>query len=159
MIKQIDPSEFSVAAELIRESFATVAEDLSITEENCPKYVGYVTTAERLLTQHGWGWNIYGLYESERLVGYASVSKDDSGAYEIHNLAVLPELRHKGYGKLLLDYCVERIFESGGRKIVISIVEENTVLKNWYTAYGFIHTGTKKYEHLPFTSGYMEKTL
>ena len=38
----------------------------------------------------------------------------------------------------------------------IGIVEENTVLKNWYAAYGFIHIGTKKFEHLPFTSGYMK---
>jgi len=64
-----------------------------------------------------------------------------------------------GYGKELLDFCVAKINESGGNKINISIVEENTVLKNWYTAYGFIHTGTKKYDHLPFISGYMEIIL
>jgi hypothetical protein len=38
----------------------------------------------------------------------------------------------------------------------IGIIEESTILKNWYIENGFIHTGTKRYEHLPFTSGYLE---
>ena len=156
MIQQLEQSAFSVAAEVIRASFATVADDLGITEDNCPKYVGFVTTTERLQTQYGWGWQIYGLYEKERLVGYVSISKEGDGIYELHNLAVLPEFRHVGYGKQLLDFCFARIKEAGGCKVTISIVEENTVLKNWYVAYGFVHTGTKKFEHLPFTSGYME---
>ena len=164
MIKQLEPSEFSLAAAVIRTSFITVADDLGLTEQNCPKYVGYVTTAERLQTQFDWGWWIYGLYEAEQLIGYVSVSKvppendtmDTDEAYEIHNLAVLPEYRHKGYGMQLLEFCVTKVREFGGKKINISIVEENTILKNWYDEYGFIHTGTKKYEHLPFTSGYME---
>ena len=156
MIKQLDSSALSLAAEVIRTSFATVADDLGLTEENCPKYVGFVTTAERLQTQRDWGWWIYGLYDSGQIVGYVSISRQDDGAYEIHNLAVLPEDRHNGYGRQLLDFCVAKVKELGGSKINISIVEENTVLKNWYIEYGFIHTGTKKFEHLPFTSGYME---
>jgi len=156
MIKQLNPSDFHIAAEIIRASFATVAKDLGLTEQNCPKYVGFVTTAERLQTHHTWGWLMYGLYENKQLVGYASISKEADGAYEIHNLAVLPEYRHKSYGKQLLDFCMKKVAELGGSRITIGIVEENTVLKNWYAAYGFIHTGTKKFEHLPFTSGYME---
>ena len=156
MIQQLDPSDFSLAAEVIRASFATVAADLGLTEQNCPKYVGFVTTTERLQTHYDWGWLMYGLYENAHMVGYASISKEADESYEIHNLAVLSEYRHKNYGKRLLDFCVAKIKESGGNKVTISITEENTVLKNWYTAYGFVHTGTKKFEHLPFTSGYME---
>ena len=40
--------------------------------------------------------------------------------------------------------------------IKIGIIEESTVLKNWYISNGFVHTGTKKFDHLPFTSGYLE---
>ena len=156
MIRQLNLSEFPLAAEVIRVSFATVAKDLGLTEQNCPKYVGFVTTIERLNTHHDWGWWMYGLYKDERLVGYASISKETDVAYEIHNLAVLAECRHKGYGRQLLDFCLAKVKELGGSKVTIGIIEENAVLKNWYTAYGFIHTGTKKFEHLPFTSGYME---
>ena len=159
MIRQLDPSEFLLAAEIIRASNATVAKDLGLTEQNCPKFVGFVTTAERLQTHHSWGWWVYGLYEDELLVGYVSISKEADGAYEIHNLAVAPDYRHKGYGKQLLDFCITQVQGLGGEKVIISIIEENTVLKNWYAVYGFVHTGTKKFEHLPFTSGYMEFVL
>ena len=155
MIKQLGQTDFPLAAELIRVSFATVAKDLGLTEENCPKYVGFVSTAERLQTHETWGWRIYGLYKNEQLVGYVSISKETDGAYEIHNLAVMPEYRHSGCGKQLLNFCMAKITKLGGSKAVISITEENYVLKNWYTAFGFVHTGTKKFEHLPFTVGFM----
>ena len=73
-----------------------------------------------------------------------------------HNLAVLPEYRHNGFGKLLLDHAKDVVKASGGNVIKIGIIEESTVLKNWYIANGFVHTGTKKFDHLPFTSGYLE---
>ena len=173
MIRQLEPSDFTLAAKVIRDSNATVAKDLGLTEQNCPKFVGFVTTAERLQTHHSWGWWIYGLYENEELVGYVSVSKeyvpvseeyvpvseDADKTYEINNLAVLPEYRHKSYGKQLLDFSMKKIMDLGGKKVIISIIEENAVLRNWYAAYGFVHTGTKKFEHLPFTSGYMELVI
>ena len=49
--------------------------------------------------------------------------------------------------------------ELGCKKINIGIVEENTVLKEWYASQGFIHTGTCKFDFFPFTCGYMEKTI
>lgn len=74
----------------------------------------------------------------------------------MNNLSILPEFRHKGYGKELLDICKNKVKELGGNKITIGIIEENTRLKEWYTAYGYIHTDTSKFELLPFTVGFME---
>lgn len=74
----------------------------------------------------------------------------------MNNLSILPEYRHKGYGKELLDVCKNKVKELGGNKITIGIIEENTKLKEWYIAYGFIQTGTRKFGHLPFTVGFME---
>ena len=156
MIKPIDPSTFPIAAEVIRAGFASVADEMGLTERSCPNYVGFLITAGHLRTHHERGWLLYGLYDHERLVGYVSLSKEADRVYGLHNLAVLPEYRHKGYGKKLLDFCVARVRELGANKVRISIVDENTVLKNWYLGYGFIHTSTKKFKHLPFISGYME---
>lgn len=80
---------------------------------------------------------------------------DDS--VELNNLAVLPEYRYLGIGEELVDYAItysKNIL--GANKIKIGIVEENTILKEWYEKIGFVHTGTKKFEHLPFTVGFME---
>ena len=41
----------------------------------------------------------------------------------------------------------------------IGIVEENQVLRKWYEAYGFLHTGTEKFDFFPFTCGYLVKDL
>jgi len=156
VIRQLDPSEFSLAAEVIRASFATVAKDFGFNEQNFPAFTGFVATKERLQTQYERGALMYGLYDKEQLVGYAAISKEAEGVYEIHNLAVLPEYRHKGCGKQLIDFCKAKVRELGGAKINIGITEENTRLKNWYAANGFVHTGTKKYDHMPITAGYME---
>jgi len=181
MIKQVEQTEFPLAAKVIRDSFATVAEDFGFTEQNFPRFMGFVTDVGRLQNHANWGWMMYGYYDGGRLVGYASISKVDDGGgaggatgtgenggaggaagvgetYELHNLAVLPEYRHMGCGKRILEFCKAKVKELGGKKISIGIIEENTVLKNWYAANGFAHTGTKKFDHMPITVGYMEWT-
>ena len=141
--------------EVIRPSFATVADEFGLTRENCPKHTSFIPLSY-LETQMKWGWLMFGLYTDERIIGYMSLSKEDDEAYELHNLAILPEFRHNGFGKQLLDHAKETVRSLGGSKIKIGIIEESTVLKNWYIANGFEHAGTKKFDHLPFTSGYLE---
>lgn len=75
----------------------------------------------------------------------------------LDHLAVLPPYRHLGLGKELVAYAADYAKDHlGAQKIQIGIVEENTVLKTWYQSQGFIHTGTKTFDHLPFTVGFME---
>ena len=154
-IREIRQTELDIAARVIRLSFATVAEEFGLTEQNCPSHTSFIT-ADKLKNHFERGWLMYGLYCDGRLVGYVSLSQENDGMFELHNLAVLPEYRHEGYGKQLLDFCKNKIKALGCNKITIGIIEENTILKNWYTANGFAHTGTKTFAHLPFTVGFME---
>ena len=158
MIRQVEIFEFPVAAEMIRESFMTIAKEFNITKENCPRHTAFSTTAEELQKNLNWGWLMFGLYEDKQMVGYVSLSKsrETADVYELHNLAVLPECRHKGYGKELVDFCIDKVKELGGIKITLGMIEENTRLKNWYIQNGFTHTGTKKFDGFPFTAGFME---
>ena len=141
--------------EVIHRSFSTVADEFGLTKENCPKHTSFIPISY-LETQMKWGWLMFGLYTDKRIIGYMSLSKEAEKVYELHNLAVLPEFRHLGFGTQLLDYAKETVKSLGGSKIKIGIIEESTVLKNWYIANGFEHTGSKKFDHLPFTSGYLE---
>ena len=154
-IYKIQQSQLCNAAKVIRASFATVAAEFGVTEENCPNHTSFIT-AEKLRNHFNQGWLMFGLYESTQLIGYVSVLNEGDGVYELHNLAVLPEYRRNGYGKQLLIFCKDKIKELGGHKIIIGIIEENAILKNWYAANGFNHTGTKQFDHLPFTVGLME---
>lgn len=155
IIYEVDKNELQECLDVIHQSFSTVAEQFGLTQENCPKHTSFIPLVF-LETQMNWGWHMYALYAGKKVIGYMSLSKESDDAYELHNLAVLPEYRHNGFGKLLLDYAKETVKSLDGNTIKIGIIEESTVLKNWYIANGFVHTGTKKFDHLPFTSGYLE---
>ncbi len=154
-IRTIEKTDLPACLGVIRRSFATVAEEFGLTRENCPKHTSFLPP-EYLETQFGWGWNMFGLYDDGSLIGYVSLSDEGGGTFELHHLAVLPEYRHRGGGKLLLDHAKETVVQNGGTRITIGIIEESTVLRGWYEANGFVRTGTKKFPHLPFTTGFME---
>jgi len=143
--------------EVIRQSFRTVADDFGWTPENAPTFTAYITN-DRLRAKVSRNYYPYGLYADEELCGFVSLTRVGDDEYELNNLSVVPEHRHRGYGRQLLDYCKDRVREFGGHKITIGIVEENTVLRDWYAANGFAHKGVKKFPHQPFTAGYMEWT-
>ena len=159
MIKLLHPVDFPLAVKVIRNSFATVAEEFELTEQNCPMYTSYSTTVERLERRHKMGMLIYGLFNGEILVGSVTISENDKHECEILNLAVLPEYRHKGYGKQLLCFCIEKAKEMKAGKIWFSFNADNTVLKNWYIKNGFVLTELKQFDMFPFNIGYMERAV
>ena len=65
------------------------------------------------------------------------------------------KMRHGGFGKLILQKAVQTAREEGFSRINIGIVEESEVLKSWCIKNGFVHDGTRKFDHLPFTVGFM----
>ena len=137
--------------EALTNYYTTHNEDAQLTSKH-----GMV---EFLTTIHYVEKYLNALYAGKKIIGYMSLSKESDDAFELHNLAVLPEYRHNGFGKLLLDHAKDVVKASGGHVIKIGMIEENTALKNWYEANGFVHTAAKKFEHLPFTSGYMDLFL
>ena len=156
MIKQIQISDLERCVYVIRESFMTVAKEFNITEEIWPTHVSF-TKMEKL--QYHWdsGFLMYGYYLNDVIIGYVALDKKDENTYALRNLAVLPDYRHLGYGKELIAFCVNKVKELGGNRIILSIIEENVRLKNWYLQNGFTHTGAKKWEY--FTEGFMEMKI
>jgi len=144
-----------LCVEVIRESFATVAVDFGLTKENCPTHTSFIKL-EVLQGRYGKGCPMFGYFSDGKIIGYVSLEENSDNSFDMKNLAVLPEYRHKGYGREFMDVCRNKVKELGGNKITTGIIEENTRLKEWYTAYGFVHTGTRRFEHLPFTVGFME---
>lgn len=155
MIKEIQDSEIGVCAEVIRKSFLTVAEEFGLTKENCPTNGAFIES-ERLVAEKKKGNGMYALYSSYEMIGFIALENKNNGVYELEKLAVLPLYRHHGYGKALVDFAKNKVAGLGGNKISIGIIEENMKLRNWYSQYGFKHTGTSNYPHLPFTVGFME---
>lgn len=158
MIRKVNLDEMQACSDVIKESFASVAVKFNITKENAPNYVAFSTAPDKLTEQYLSGRKMYVYVLDEHIVGFFSLSYNDSNC-EINNLCVRPEYRHKGIGEDLLQFAIQRAKSKQADKLTLSIVEENTVLKEWYSSFGFIHTHTKKYDFFPFTCGYMELKL
>ncbi|MCR4642522.1 MAG: GNAT family N-acetyltransferase [Lachnospiraceae bacterium] len=159
-IRKISENDIQECVELIRRSFKTVADQFGFTEENAPRFTAFATEAGRLW----WQMNeehrpMYGYYRDGRPVGYYSLLLQDKGECELNNLCVDPAYRHQSIGEELLLDAFVRARELDCRKMNIGIVEENTVLREWYENYGFVHTKAEKFDFFPFTCGYMEKDL
>ena len=113
MIIQITKKEdLPKCLEVIHRSFKTVADEFGLTKENCPKHTSFIPIYF-LTTQMDWGWHMFCLYHEKEIVGYMSLSKEGDTTYELHNLAVLPEYRHNGLGKELLDHAKETVIPKG----------------------------------------------
>ena len=158
VIRKLKYKELEACAELIRASFATVAEQFRLTRENCPTNGAFI---ERAWLETEWhkGILMHGLYCDKTMAGFMQLEQKTPEIYEMKKLAVRPECRHLGYGKAILAFAKEAAKELEAKKITIGIIEENDILKEWYREKGFVHTGTKKFDNLPFTAGFMEQSI
>lgn len=158
IIKVENKEQLNICLDIIRSSFITVAKKFGLTERNCPSHTAFMTI-DKLEKQFDDGRPMFLFYQDEIPVGCFSLAKCSNDEWELNNLAVLPEYRHLGIGKALVDYAVTTVKNYGGNKISIGIIEENSILKIWYLKLGFNHISTRKFEHLPFTVGFMEMSL
>ena len=154
-IKPLAVNQLPEYAEVIRQSFATVANDFGYTLENCPRHTSFITN-QRLLDKISENYYPFGCFVGKKIIGFASITDVGNGIYEMNHVSILPEYRHLKYGAALLNFCKAKVIELGGSSITLSFIEESTVLKSWYISNGFVHMGAKSYEGLPFTVGYMK---
>lgn len=154
-IREISENDIARSTEIIRNAFETVALDFSLTRQNCPSN-GAFMEEKKLLDDFLRGIPMYGLFEGSKQVGFAALEHKDNKLYYLEKLAVLPGYRHKGYGKKLIDHVKHQVRINSGGYISIGIIYENKILLNWYEKYGFVQTGIKKFDHLPFTVCFLE---
>lgn len=160
MIRKVSEKDISECVYVIRDSFLTVANEFGFTAENASRFTAFAITEDRLKWQLlGEHRPMYAFYDKGTIVGYYSLLLQDNNGCELNNLCVMPAYRHKGIGANLLQHAFNNAKELNCKKINISIVEENEVLRKWYESFGFVHIGTKKFEFFPFTCGYMEKHI
>jgi Acetyltransferases len=158
IIKEIYEADFVDSVAVIRESFGTVARDFGLTKENCPTNGAFIEIG-RLIADKEYGNKMFGLFVENKQIGFVSNEDKNNSIYEMEKLSVLPTYRHLGYGKALIDYVKECIKNINGESVMIGIIDENKILKKWYSTYGFVETGKRIFTHLPFTVCFMELKL
>ncbi len=159
-LRRMSLEEIPECVQVIRKSFQTVADEFGFTVENAPRFTAFATDEGRLYYQfHEEKRPMYVYLVGKKIVGYYSLALRDDGSAELGNLSVLPEYRHKGIGAKLMTDAMLRAKAFGKTVMKLSIVEENQMLRKWYEGFGFVHTGTQKFDFFPFTCGYLEREL
>ncbi len=158
-IRSVERNDIPACVNVIRQSFQTVADQFGFTPENAPGFTSYSMSEQRLNQQFDEHRPMFVYCADGVICGFCSLCMQDGGECELNNLAVLPQYRHNGIGRKLLEHCRSEAKKLGCRSINLSIVEENTVLRQWYEQNGAQHLGTKKFDFFPFTCGYMRIAL
>ena len=57
-----------------------------------------------------------------------------------------------------MDFIIDYVKKQGISKVCIAIVNEQTILKDWYKGMGFRETSVREFEQLPFDHIFHGKT-
>ncbi len=158
VIREISDDELTKSARVIRDSFRTVAVEFGLTRENCPTHPSF-TSVKQLRELKDKGLRFFGLFLGDRQVGFVAIEKADDNLYYMEKLAVLPGHRHKACGTSLVRFVLDYVRDRDGKTLSIGIIDEHTVLKNWYKKFGFKEITIQKFPHLPFTVCFMEISI
>ncbi len=145
---------------VLNKSHNTVAKDFGFTRESNPTNNAFIDETT-LRAQLDNGIELYALSVDNKMVGCIAIEKSvkEIDTYYIEKVSVIPDYRNRGYGVRLMDFATAKVSASGGKLISVALIDSNTKLKNWYSAQGFIETGTKDFEHLPFRVCFMNKQI
>lgn len=156
----VSEDELNNSVNVLRDSFATVAEEYNLTRDNTPSNAAFIEYADLLKLKEN-GVNMFGAYMDEVQIGFFAIEKNEHerDLYYLGKLGVIPDQRHKGFGRQMLEFVFNEIRQAGQGRISIGIINENLVLKNWYIKFGFAPTTVKNYPQLPFEVCMMEKVV
>ncbi|MFC1637002.1 GNAT family N-acetyltransferase [Planctomycetota bacterium] len=158
VIREATKDDINALVSLLRNSFRDVAERFGITQENNPRSLAFCTN-ERIEDDLGKGVTYFILEKDGRPCGCVAIERAKPDVCYLMRLAVLPEHRGKGYGKMLVHHIFEKACKTGARRVEIAMISKDRKLKNWYKKFGFIRKGTKTFDHLPFTVAFMYRQL
>ena len=160
-IQQIDIREnLAQVGNLLRRSHQTVAKEFNITPQSCPHHPAFCDDAFTLDKLDRPGIVCFGGYIQDELLGFVALVTNQNDRYvECVRLAVMPEARHYGLGRALMDICVQQARELGAKTMAIEVVDWNEQLKAWYLNYGFVEIRKQDWGGAPFLVSYMEMEL
>lgn len=157
-IIKITREEIPECADVVRRSFATAAEEFGLTPLNCATNGAFIED-KRLFDDFDNGNIMFAVKVNGVTVAFTELRRTDKYSFELEKLGTLPEHRHNGYGRVLLEKAKRTAAESGAERLTVGIIEKNKKLKKWYIANGFTHIGTHKFENLPFLVGFLQITF
>ncbi len=156
----VSPSDLDRSMRIIQDAFITVADQFGLTRQNCPTNPAFIDAVKMNNLQTDIR-EFFLVFYQHHAVGFVAIEKsmNEPGVFFIEKLAVIPEYRHRGIGREIMQFAEKRIKESGGQIASIAIIDEHEFLKDWYKKMGYMVQGNRKFDHLPFTVCFMKKEL
>jgi GNAT superfamily N-acetyltransferase len=150
--------DIEVLTEIIQRSFQDVALRFGLTQENAPRHPSNCT--DDWIKKDMWRGVTYFVIENENIVvGCVALEQANPEVCYLERLAVLPDQRRHGFGKILVTHVLSKAKTLGAHRVSIGIIAEQTELKNWYKEIGFVEGETKEFSHLPFHATFMSYEL
>ena len=157
-IRVCTEKDAGVLAEITRKSFQDVADRFGLTPDNAPRHPSNCTV-DWIRKDIEDGVTYFAIENKNHVVGCAALKKANSEVCYLERLAVLPNQRRRGFGKVLVEHALSEAKLLGTRYVSIGIIAEQTELKNWYKKLGFVEGESKEFPHLPFRVTFMSHSI
>jgi ribosomal protein S18 acetylase RimI-like enzyme len=109
----------------------------SILSKEQLKYMLHLIYAtEALEKQMRDGHHFYVLTEQTETIGFIDVEKINDTKTKLHKIYLLPDQQGKNYGKLLINYAIEKAKENNSTALQLNVNRHNKA-KNFYDKLGF----------------------
>ncbi len=154
----IELNDSKIITNILNKAFITVAQQYNFTQENAPTFPAFINY-DRIENSLNNGLKIYGYKNNDQIIGCVGYSFYKEQIYFIERLATLPEFRHLGIGKKLMQFVENIIKEIGGKIAEIHVVDKNIVLREWYKKLNYFEIRIDEIKSLPFNSCVMNKDL
>jgi N-acetylglutamate synthase-like GNAT family acetyltransferase len=154
MIRACKKEDTQILAETVRKSFQDVAERFGLTKENAPRHPSNCTV-DWIQKDMDRGVTYFVLENENRVAGCVALEVANQEVCYLERLAVLPDQRKRGFGKLLVNHALSDAKRFGVNQINIGIIATHSELKAWYKKIGFIEGESKDFTHLPFRVTFM----
>jgi ribosomal protein S18 acetylase RimI-like enzyme len=118
----------TIITEILNRAFLTVALSFGFTKDSVPRFPAFIDS-DVIEKQLNNGLKMYGYKINNQIVGCIGYSFYKDQVYFIERLATLPEFRHLGIGKKLMEYIENKIKENGGNTAEINVVDKNVILE------------------------------
>ncbi|HPR31523.1 MAG TPA: GNAT family N-acetyltransferase [Prolixibacteraceae bacterium] len=141
-------SELKLCAPVVQEAFQSVYNSAH------PPFI----SERKLLEMYEQGMILFRFIQQNKTVGFVAMEQPDTEKpwWYIEKLSVLPAYRRKGIGTKLMQHVLREITRRGGTHISIALIDEEDDLQAWYQRFGFRHTNSLNYAHLPSIIHFME---
>jgi len=159
MIKPIERNDLESCLFVLQKGFENVSEEFGLTRQNCPGRGDSDLSFETLRADFLLGDLMFAYVADGKFVGFLSITKRPGLAYEIKYLMVLPDYRHRGYGRALLGHAKAAAAVLSANKLILNILNYDLRLKNWYIENGFREISSDQYSGTPFLTIHMEMEL